>query len=98
MNSRDSIPYYTVSRSDSFNKRDSIPSYSELKLSVASKSSVLGTGDYGAPEFQIFESFGYNSDVWSLGKVLFDLYTGNNSEDIEKLIELCLIEDKSLRP
>ena len=51
MISRDSIPYYTVSRSDSFNKRDSIPSYSELKLSVASKSSVFGTGDYGAPEF-----------------------------------------------
>ncbi len=88
---KESIPENIISSTDSIYWRDEITQYSELKLSVAERSSVYGTGDYGAPEFKNLERFGVNSDVWSLGKVLFDLYTGNNSRDIEELIELCLI-------
>jgi serine/threonine protein kinase len=47
---------------------------------------VFGTEDYRAPEFENFESFGYNSDVWSLGKVLFYLCTGDKSQEIEELL------------
>jgi hypothetical protein len=59
---------------------------------------VFGTENYRAPEFEIFESFGYNSDVWSLGKVLLYLSTGVKSQDIEELLCCCLVEDKNLRP
>ena len=40
------------------------------RISVAHRSSVYGTPGYGAPEFMNLENYGYNSDVWSLGKVL----------------------------
>ena len=55
---------------ESISDLDSITSSMKHRISVAHRSSVYGTPGYGAPEFMNLENYGYNSDVWSLGKVL----------------------------
>ena len=60
------------------------------------KNRVLGTADYMAPEVIKGEDVNYMIDIWSLGIIGYEFFTGNlpfNDESWEKIRERILHEE-----
>lgn len=66
---------------------------------ITNKSSIVGTPGYMAPEQITGEKLTYQSDLFSIGVVAYELYTGNNPfirQDINSTINAILSYDEKI--
>jgi 3-phosphoinositide dependent protein kinase-1 len=73
------------------------PNTSEISISLKKKNTFLGTAEYLSPEVLNDQVVGPETDLWALGCILYEMFTGTSpfKEKTEYLV-FCKIQDHNI--